>query len=46
MKHVSKAKEPRRKRDRAGRRFVEDGIGVRTVKKTPARKKGKSDAGN
>ena len=37
---------PRRKRNKTGRRFVEDGRGTRLVKKTPARKKGKSDAGN
>ena len=31
MKHVSKATEPKRKRDKAGSRFVEDGKGVRDV---------------
>ena len=46
MKRVSKATEPRRKRDKAGSRFVEDGTGVRNVVYSSARKKGKSDAGN
>ena len=46
MKHVSKATEPKRKRDKARSRFVEDGRGVRDVKKTPTKKKRKGDANN
>ena len=49
MKRVSKPKEPKelkRKRDKARSRFVEDGRGVRDVKKTPVKKKRGSNADN